>query len=451
MSFFNLYSAHIALPISDLITGRRIYYYSKFLAHSQFWSKSEIKEYQNTKLRELITHAYINVPFYSDLFKRCDLTPNDIVTAEDLIKLPILTKNDIRDGIRSGNLFDQTANKASLELNSSSGSTGEPLQFYLDKNSASFKKATSIRGWRWMSFELGDKILRISQIPRQGVLKKLQDYVSRSYYIHAYRLNDSEFDHIVSVLNKYKPMILRCYPEPLFLLANYIRRNNVRIQGLQAINTTGSTLIPQYREIIEDVFQCKIFDSFSCEGGAAVFECPTHDLYHSADEYAITEIVDSSGNPSQLGRLITTDLWNRATPFIRYDTQDVVEIATDECRCGRQLSTIKRIHGRSSDVLVTPSRQYLVVNNFTGLFQDITGIDQFQIHQTDLDSFVVLIKANYQFDKIAESRVMKIMNSIINEDVRIKITLVDEIPLPPTGKRRFLVRDNSIPLDVGEH
>jgi phenylacetate-CoA ligase len=299
-----------------------------------------------------------------------------------------------------------------------------------------------------MDFRLGDKILRISQIPRKGLIKKLQDMSSRTIYVMANRLNEDEFKNIVKILNATRPKILRCYPEPLYLLAKYIEQSNARVHQVAAINTTGSTLLPEYRELIEKTFRCRIFDSFSCEGGAVVFECPESNAYHASDEYAVTEVVDSQGNPSKMGRLVTTDLWNYATPFIRYDTQDVVELSDQKCSCGRELLHIKRIYGRSSDILVTPGGQYLTVNNFTGLFQNLPAVDQFQILQKSPDEITVLIKVNGCYDLTVQSQVIGIMKSVIKEDLKLKIEPVDDIPLTPNGKRRFLIRDASISLNL---
>jgi len=448
LSIYNYYSENISLPISDLITGRKIGRYLKLLRRSQFWSVEKLREFQNARLRELIDHTYVNVPFYRDILDRSGITPKDIRRVEDLQKLPILSKNDIREGIRSCRLLDGSAKLKNLERNNSSGSTGEPLQFFLDWRASSIRKATAIRCWEWMDFRLGDKILRISQIPRKGLIKKLQDMSSRTIYVMANRLNEDEFKNIVKILNATRPKILRCYPEPLYLLAKYIEQSNARVHQVAAINTTGSTLLPEYRELIERTFRCRIFDSFSCEGGAVVFECPESNAYHASDEYAVTEVVDSQGNPSKMGRLVTTDLWNYATPFIRYDTQDVVELSDQKCSCGRELLHIKRIYGRSSDILVTPGGQYLTVNNFTGLFQNLPAVDQFQILQKSPDEITVLIKVNGCYDLTVQSQVIGIMKSVIKEDLKLKIEPVDDIPLTPNGKRRFLIRDASISLNL---
>jgi len=445
---YNWFSNNVALRLSDLMTGKNISCYLEYLNESQYWSENKIAEFQNAKLQGLLKHSYENVSFYKNLFDLYGIVQSQIQDISDLKKIPILTKGELRGAVNSGELIDNTTDIRRFEKNNSSGSTGEPFCFYLNKDASSIRKASVIRAWQWMGFNLGDKILRVSPLERTGIIKQIQDVVTKTYYVQAYKLDEAEFSRISDAINKHKPIILRSYPDPLYLLARYIRENNVNLPQIKAINTTGSTLHNVYREYIEDVFNCRIYDSFSCEGGAVASQCSESSLYHLADEYAITEVVDDSGNPTNKGRLITTDLWNYATPFLRYDTQDVVEISEQNCSCTRGLSVIKQIYGRASDVLVTSSKQYLFVNNFTGHFQNLLGIDQYQIHQKSIDEFEVKIKPNEQYADSVKDAILGLMKEIIGDDANVAVSLHEEIPVLKSGKRRFLIRDESVPLGI---
>src|ERR1035438_5143326 len=103
----NLLTQKILLPIGDIITGQSISRHLKFLLESQWWNKEQIKDYQEMKLRKLIKHSVQTVPYYNDLFKRLGLKAEDIQTHDDLKKLPILTKTNIKkEGIEQ---FTSTA------------------------------------------------------------------------------------------------------------------------------------------------------------------------------------------------------------------------------------------------------------------------------------------------------------------------------------------------------
>jgi len=446
MSINNSLNESIVLTFFDLYTGLRIRKHLSFLFKSQNWTKYEIINYQNDLLKQLINHAYKNVPFYTELFDKIGLKPKDIRSVEDLELLPVLTKTTIRQNIQNGKLIAKNFKPSDLIPNSSSGSTGEPLQFYQCRASESMRKATAIRGWYWMGYRLGDKILRVSPIARKSRFKKIQDFFNRSYYLHTPILNDETFRRICHKLFQNKPKILRIYPDTLNYLTNYVEKNNINFTFIKAINTTGSILTTEVREKASRIFNCEIFDSFSCEGGAAVFESPDHKCYFSAEEYAITEVLGKNNESAAQGRLITTDLWNYATPFIRYDTQDIIELFDEIISTDIKLLPIKKIYGRDSDILVTSSGQLLIVNNFTGLFQFIEGLEQFQIHQEEYDLFKIYIKCDIKLKDNIDRKIREILSGLLPSDVKLNIVHVDKIEVEKSGKRRFLIRNKKIQL-----
>ena len=448
MVTYNLINEKIILPISDKILGLSISKHLKFLLESQWWSEEKLKEYQNEKLKALIQHSYNNVTYYRELFDSLNLKPSDIKTTEDLQKLPILTKVIVRENVKNGKLIANNIPKKRMMLSASSGSTGEPLQYYITKDAYSFNIAANLRGWSWMGYRLGDKYVKLSQNSRKGI-KKLQDAVNNCYYLIAQQLNDSNFQGITNGITKARPDFIRGYPDPLFFLSNYIKRNDIKISPVKAINTTGNVLFPEIKRVIEDVFHAPVFDSYSCEGGAPVFECSNHECYHSSMEYAVTEIISQGKEVlnGEKGRIITTDLVNYAVPFIRYDTQDYLTKSKTKCNCGRNLLAIDKIDGRDSDILVTPKGKYLIIHNFTGYFEWINSIEQFQIRQDKINEFVILLKVNEKYSKEEEKKIYSYWKDYIGEDVKIEINVVYDIPLTRSGKRRFLIRNNEIKLE----
>lgn len=449
MSLKNKITENIILPLSDIALGQSISKHLRFLQKSQWWSESDLKEYQNEKLRALIKHAYENVPYYTDLFKKLKLTPADIKTVEDLVKIPILTKEIVRENIKNGKLMAQNIRKKDMILSCSSGSTGEPLQYYITKDSYSMNIAANLRGWCWMGYRLGDKYIKLSQNPRKEI-KNLQDKINNCHYLFTQQLTDYNFSKILNEIQKFKPKFIRGYPDPMLFLANYIQKNKVSLPYIKAINTTGNILFPESRRTIEEAFICKVFDSYSCEGGANVFECETHKSYHSSMEYAITEIISDSKevNNGEKGRVITTDLINYAIPFIRYDTQDYITKSKEKCSCGRDLLAIEKIDGRDSDILITPKGKYLIDHNFSVYLKNTNLIEQFQVRQNKIDEFNILLKVNDNFTKEEEVKIYNYWQKYINEDVKINIKIVNDIPLTKSGKRRFLIRNKDIKLKI---
>jgi phenylacetate-CoA ligase len=444
MRFFNFISENAILPLSDFFSGQTVHSKWKFLQKSQFWSRGEIESFQNERLKSLVTHANDNVPYYKKLFAELKLKPEDIKTRGDLIKLPVLTKQIIKqEGVESFTSLAMA--KKELMKRGSSGSTGEPLFYYSTKEAYSMDIAANLRGWYGMGYRLGDKYVKLSQNPRNNPVKKLQDRVSRNLYLATNPLIESNFEYILREIERYKPKIIRCYPDPLLFLARYRQNHPEFIYNPVAIATTGNTLFPETRMEIESAFGCKIFDFYSCEGNSTVFECLTHACYHSTEEYGISEIIDDLGTPitKGIGRLITTDLWNLAHPFIRYDTQDLVEVDPEPCICGRKHLKFLRVIGRDNEILEMKTGKKYIVHSFTGFFQtDHTeikrSINQFQVVKRD--SVVIFrLVVNQGFTESVTDYIKKYWEKELNSKVEVEI--VENIPLTKSGKRKFIINE----------
>lgn len=451
MSFTNFISEKLLLELSDVFTGQSLSKNLKFLNKSQFWTREQIDNYQNELLKKIINHAYTNVPFYHDLFCDLRITPDDIQTKADLVKLPIVTKEELKRN--KGKHLALNIPKRELIQSGSSGSTGEPFQYYITKHSASFQKATIIRAWNWMGYRLGDKYVKLSMNPRNSKIKRIQDVMNNCLYLSSQQLSADVFRNFEKEIINFNPSFIRCYPVPLHFLAMQIRENSNSYTGnkLRAINTTGSTLLGDVRNEIESTFNVKIYDSYSCEGGSAFSECENHTYYHPAEEYSISEFLEDSYTLSDSDRPlrhIATDLHNYASPLIRYDTQDYVVLGDQKpCSCGRHFLNVCKIKGRDSDILVTPSGKYLIVENFVAYFENIQEVDQIQVVQDEVDEITINMVVNSTFNRDTHSMIENYWKEYIGGDVKIKIEIVTEIKLTPAGKRRTLIRNPKISIN----
>ena len=198
------------LFLINVLNKSNVYKYNKTLGKSQFWSQERIESYQNNRLRKLIYHSYSTVPYYRDLFDNLSLKPSDINSKEDLKKLPILTKEDIRINFPKrivSKLFEKRAIKIS-----SSGSTGEPLQYLINKEAYEMNFSTKLRGWSWSGWNFGENYAKISNHPRNGIFKNLYDLIFGCKYIYDDGLDD---DKCLKIM--YSPF-LQLYPHQLYLI-----------------------------------------------------------------------------------------------------------------------------------------------------------------------------------------------------------------------------------------
>lgn len=441
----NWIQENIILPISDLITGQQVRYYLRFMLHSQNWSRQQLNDFQNDRLRKLIEYAYQNVPYYHDVMVQRGLTPADIQTKEDLVKLPIINKDIVRkEGIKR--FTSRTYPRNKMILRSSSGSTGQPFEYYATSLNYSVNLAANLRGWYNFGWRLGDRYIKISQNPRKSKLKKIQDWVTGNLYIATADLSDAHLHEIMQQIETYKPIVIRSYPDPLYIMAQYRLQHKEEFTYCpKVITTTGNILHKHIRATIEEAFGCKIYDAYASEGNANVFECPTHTGYHVSEEYGITEIVDEEGHniSNGVGRLITTDLWNYAHPFIRYDVQDRVEISNQPCECGRSHMRLIKIWGRDNEVLVAPSGRRYVVHHFTVFFESTVtpelqdSIDQFQFVQHKDGTTTIRIVVNDRYTPAVGEFLSTYWEKEFGATVIVEV--VDRIPIMHNNKRRFII------------
>lgn len=446
MSLYNWITERVVLPASDAVLKRSIAGNLKFLFDSQWWSPSELEAYQDERLRELVRHAYENVPYYHDLFKRYKLAPDDIRSQKDLPKIPCLTKQNIRENYPH-RLLARNIPKNRILKKASSGSTGEPLRYMVSKSSYGFKLACFLRGWYWMGYRLGDRYVKLSVHPRSNKEKKFQDRVNNCVYVHSPYLTDENVHDCLGQIVRSRAKFIRGYPAVLDVFARHIDGNEVGGYRPSAISTNGEPLYPAQRKNIERRFNCAVFDSYSAEGVSVMMECHTHQTYHVASEYGITEVL-KEGEPIDegVGEIVGTDLHNFAMPFIRYQVKDVGTLKKKTCTCGRGLPLFERIEGRDTDILVTPGGKHITFYFFAVYFMWNEAVEMFQLHQLERDRMTLKIVPTALFKAHMKDRIKDDIQRHIGEDVDLRVELVEDIPLTAAGKRRFFLREPHISM-----
>ena len=82
-------------------------------------------------MKNIIAHAYKNVPYYTKLFNKYYIKPEDIKDFEDIKKIPYLTKDIVNK--HKDEMIDKNFPKKFLGYGTTGGSTGIPMGFYYDK------------------------------------------------------------------------------------------------------------------------------------------------------------------------------------------------------------------------------------------------------------------------------------------------------------------------------
>jgi len=437
---------HFVYPLGDAVLHTNVTKYLASLEKSQWWSLDRLVELQNQKLRSLIDHAYNKVPYYRRVFDEGGLSVRDIQTIDDLPKLPILTKDLIRQNFTD--LMAQDYQKWRPFLDSSSGSTGEPLRYYTTMDALSMGWAGAFRSWSWAGYRLGDKRVTLAGsalVPskRPSVPQRLRFLAERNMPLSAVHMTQDTMAFYTERVERYRPKFIRGYASALGLFAEYLKERGICLQGVKAVFPTAEMLLPNHRRTIETQFACQVLDQYgSNDGGPQALECVTHDGYHITAERAILEFVDSDGKsagPERPADILATDLHNYAMPFIRYAVGDRAILSGSPCSCKRGLPLIKSLEGRTTDVIRFDNGIILSGPAVAAIFRDYYHVKQYQVVQTAGNSLLVRVVKGEHYDQADTDRFTAMIRSHVGRDTEIAVEFVDEIASTTASKYRFIV------------
>lgn len=446
--YAKLYKNYIFPFYETIIRRRKTLVYLEKMEKDQWLPEEELKDIQWQKLKRLLEHSYENVPYYRNKFKSAELKPGEIRTYDDFVKLPILTRENIRDN-QKGLLAENYKDKKLLSK-STSGSTGVPLSFKYDRDAYEWHVAGAARGDRWADWDFGKKELYIwGRTPyKVPVYKKIKEAlhhaIIRRKVIDTFSITMDNLKEKISRINSFKPAVIIGYASALYNLARFIKLSGLRCYSPNGIISSAEKLFPFQREMIESVFGTKVFDRYGCQEVMLIAsECGEHKGFHMNIDNLYIEVL-KDGRPArkgEAGEVVITDLNNYAMPFIRYRSGDLATLSAEKCACGRGLPLFERIEGRTIDTLYTQDGRIVSGEVFLYIIDRFDWVRQYKVMQSQRDSFVIQIVKEKTVTHIEDDLKLmeREMKSVFGDKTLIRFEFVDDIPLEPSGKNRFVI------------
>lgn len=432
---------NLILPVGDLVFGQRMMARLKFLEESQYWLHEKLLAKQAEDLQTLIQIAYDEVPFYKSLMDDVKLRPNDVQQPADLAKLPLVTKDMLRAAYpdKTTRYTGQKTYQAST-----SGSTGKNFYVMEDACTAGLYRASFMLSLKWAGWEIGEPHLQTGMTLKRSFDRRLKDWLLGCHYQSAYNLDDAHLDSILDEMNKHQLEHLWGYPGSLYYIARRAKERGWS-RPLRSVVSWGDSLYAHYREEIQAVFQTKVSDTYGIAEGVQIAAQCEYGHYHLHALDAVVEFLDDDGQPvkpGELGHIVITRLHPGPMPLIRYAVGDLgIPSAKEACPCGRGFPLMDAIRGRDADVIVTPSGNRLIVHFFTGVLEHFKEIDSFQVVQVAEDAIVLRIVPKKPVDQAYLDRIEVSLAERGMQDMRIDFEIMDQIPLSPTGKHRFVINN----------
>jgi len=422
------------------------------LKESQWWSREKLEDYQMQQLQKLLNHAYENVPYYRRVFDERGLKPKNIKSKEDLVKLPILTKDIVRNNMND--LLARNINRKEFVPVKTSGSTVSPLYFFWHKNVTVPKE----EGFIWTiyniaGYKFNERLIYLTFEQPTNTTNKLWQYnpLERVMSLYASALSEDILHSYVKLIRKFQPRVLKGIPSNLVILANFIKDNKIPIfPTLKTILCSSEMIYPWQRELIEKAFQCRLFSLYGQnEYVILATECELSSQNHIFPEYGITEIIGSDGLPIKTegirGRIIGTGFNNYAMPFIRYYGGDIAAWSNKKCRCGRNYPLLQSIEGRESEYMISSNGDHIpmIIVPYSSIMKNVK---QFQFYQDVKGKVRLRLVPLPTFTQDDAKRIISSLRREI-KNIEFKLEYTDIINRTKRGKYQYIIQ--KLPVKFG--
>ena len=321
-------------------------------------SRDELQQVQLERLQASVNRAYENVAFYKRVFDQLGLSPEDIKSLDDLARLPLTTRQDLRDGYP----YDTFAVplRDVVRIHSSSGTTGAPTVSGYTQN--------DIHNWS----ELAARVLAAGGVEKEDVVQVLFGsglFAAGFGFQYGAELIGASMipvlidspERQITVMRDFKVTALVGNASYALSLAEQLEQAQVNPRALSLrVGLFGGEPWPEkVRAEIESRLGITATDYYGLNEVAAPgvsWECECRCGLHIAEDCFIAEVVDPKTgkvlDPGQQGELVLTTLTKEALPLIRYRTGDIASLDIGPCDCGRTLARMSRVHSRTDDMVI---------------------------------------------------------------------------------------------------
>lgn len=443
---YNWLVRRILFPLDEWRTGSHVGRYLTECRNLPFLSRDELLNLQWTRVKAILQHAFDNVPFYRRRFQEARCFPQDIRSAEDLRKIPPLTKSDIMNNLVA--LRATTLPEELVHRDVTGGTTGFSLAFYRDNDCYDRRKAITMREYESYGWSVGEKVAFLwpaiqDLMPSPGMKARIHNaLIGRTLILYPEKFNEQTMSCLLHRLRDFRPFLLKTFPNSLALLAKFASENGWRIRP-ECIVSVGEPLLSGHRELFGEVFQCAVFNVYCCrECGTIAFECPCQGKMHINSDNVFLEFCGKQGpvNDGEVGEILVTDLLNRAMPLIRYKIGDMGTAVAGICQCGRNFPFMHIVAGRVSDFLISPIDGSLISGAIlVDLLMARPEIGRLQLIQHSLNTVEVRVEDAKGKNALLSDWLLRTLKKTLGQETRILITFVEDIPKEKSGKYRLVV------------
>lgn len=425
---------------------------------SQWLPPDTLLQLQMSQVQRLLAHARATAPFWRQRLSAFERLARQPLTPEQWQALPLLTRREVQ---AAGDSLDSELVPAAfgaITRAETSGSTGEPVQVRQTALDRLMWSAMTLREHHWHRRDFSGRLASIRVFGNARAAgphgMEVADWGAPAG--HLYRTGpmamlelSTDVADQAAWLQRQDPDYLLTYPTNLAALLEHAERHGWRLPRLREVRTVGETLDADLRRRCADDWDVAVTDCYSSrELGYLALQCPVSGCYHVSAETVLLEVLDEDGRavaPGGIGQVVVTPLHNYATPLVRYALNDYAEVG-QPCACGRGLPVLRRILGRSRNMLVLPDgRRYWPQVGF-GRFRSIAPVRQYQLEQHSVSRIRVRLVVDRPLRDTEEKALGEVIIAALGHPFELVFDYVDgEIGRGPGGKYEEFVSRVALP------
>lgn len=439
----------LALAVDRAIawrTGRRYPAYLAEFRDMETWPRERFETWRWGRLQSLLIHAATQVPYWQEVFNNLGADPRDIKKPEDLTRLPVLTKEIIN--ARGARMHSRETPAGRITQSSTGGSSGRNVWFKIDADTHDRRRAAGRLTEEWDGVGPGIRLATLwgaslDQNPSRA--SRLYDRLTGRRFLSAYGVGDEQLSAHFATLERFRPEVVTSYPSILLHVARRWGRERCRRLGVRLIYCSAEALFPPVREELADLFGAVVRNRYaSREFGLIAADDPRGEGMYLMDMRLFVELVPAV-SPNAPAELLITDLDNRVMPLIRYAIEDLAAPLSPAFDGRKPFRKVASIEGRTLDVVVTPTGKAFGGTFFTLVLRPFDrSVAQFQVIQERPGHLRIKIVPGAAWDASVKTRLLERLAGQL-EGMTVELEECAEIPLLPSGKRRFIV--SSVPKE----
>ena len=402
--------------------------------------RKEIRELQLKRLKEIVKKLYENVPFYQNKFKELKIKPTDIKTLEDIRKLPLTTKDDLRNNSPFGMMATSLDN--CIELHASSGTTGIPITVCYTPN--------DIDVWS----EVMARCLSMSGLTKKDIFQNPIPYGTFTgafgFHYGAQKVGAlvipsgmGQSERQLKLMDYYDTTFISGVASYAMRLSQVAQEIDVDLKKLKVRNGLfgAEMFTPGLKKRIMNAWDMDVHDIYGltemCGPGIST-DCDQHDGLHLWEDHFLIEVLDpitlEPVEPEEEGEIVLTTLTKEGMPLLRYRTRDIAKIYDQEvCDCGRTHVKHTTIKGRSDDMIIIRGTNIYPGQIESALMknQEVGGNWRMVLDtKNDVDMLTVEVESKNQLSQVES---MDLEESLKN-DIKSVIVFTPRVTvLPPNG------------------